>query len=494
MNELKIRRFLEITPGLISWLIIFFLVGLLVFRPILAAIFLIVYLIFWALRLLYMSSLLVMAYQRMMSKRNTDWLGLCKEVKSDKDFKKIVHLVLYTVYKEPKQVIEESLSVLKDANYPLDQMVVILAGEERAEGSLSKLEDIKKKFARYFRHVIITVHPQDTEGEIPCKGANATYAAKAARDYFEKEGVDFSNVIVSCFDADTCPDKNYFSCLTYHFLASPKRHHMSFQPLPVYANNIYVVPAFARIIELGSTLWQLIETMRYEKFVTFSSHSMSFKTLVDIGYWPVDLVSDDSLIFWKCFLKFNGKYTTCSLEVPVYMDIAVGKGFIDTVRVQYKQKRRWAWGVEVFVFFGMGLLENKHIWRRLAARKLFQILDNHISWATWSIIISFITPAALFWSRMAHAESLIFFNLSYINGVIFNSLAFILVLFMLISRTFIPPRPKNISPFIHVSFVLQWLFIPFVSAVLGSLPALDAQTRLMFRKTLGFYPTPKQRK
>ena len=56
------------------------------------------------------------------------------------------------------------------------------------------------------------------------------------------------------------------------------------------------------------------------------------------------MVSDDSLIFWKCFLKYNGDYKTYPIEAPVYMDIAVGKNIWDTFMVQYKQKRRWAWG------------------------------------------------------------------------------------------------------------------------------------------------------
>lgn len=304
--------------------------------------------------------------------------------------------------------------------------------------------------------------------------------------YLEEKGYDVSNVIISCFDADTCPDKNYFSCLTYHFLSNPKRYQVSFQPLPIYNNNIYKAPAFARIIEMGSTFWQLIESMRYEKFITFSSHSMSFKTLIDVDYWPVNLISDDSLIFWKCFLKFNGAYHVYPLEVPVYMDIAIGRNILHTIAVQYKQKRRWAWGVETFAYTGVRFLNNKDIPLLLKVRRLLHLLDNHINWATWSIIISFITPAVLLWAKTIDRDSLIFFNLSYINSVILNSLFFILLLCAFISREFIPPRPKDISPFIFVAFTLQWLLVPFVSAILGSIPALDAQTRFMLSGHFAF--------
>ncbi|KJJ84081.1 conserved hypothetical protein, membrane [Candidatus Omnitrophus magneticus] len=492
-QKMKIERFLEIIPGSISWSIIIGIIISFFINPIFTAIFLIIYLMYWVLRLFYMSTLLMMAHHRMISKKNFNWRALCENIKFDKTFDELVHVVLYTIYKEPKEVIMESLESLKAVDYPKNKIIVVLAGEDKEEKACILIEELRKTFELCFKEIIVTIHPQKLEGEIPCKGANATYSAIRIKEYLEENKYNIDNVIISCFDADTCPDKNYFACLTYHFMANPNRYRTSFQPLPIYSNNIYTVPAFARVIEMGSTFWQLIESMRYEKFVTFSSHSMSFKTLVEVDYWPVNLISDDSLIFWKCFVKFDGNYSTYSLEVPVYMDIAVGKNFFHTISVQYKQKRRWAWGVETFAFLGTNIINNKNISLFLKIRKMLQILDSHISWATWAIIVSFITPAILIWSQFIQKESLIFFNLSYINSVIFNCMTFILLLSIIVSREFVPPKPKNISRLIYISFVAQWFIIPFISAALGSIPALDAQTRMMFKKGPEFYATPKKR-
>jgi len=493
MNEKKIKRILEIIPGSLSWFMIFFLIALFVFKPLSAIVLIIIYLLYWVTRLLYSSILLLMSHQRMRSKRNNDWLSMCKEAKSDLKFENIIHIVLYTIYKEPQDLIAGSINFLKDTDYPADKIIVVLAGEERAKGSFDNLRAIADKFKGVFLDTIITIHPEGMPGEITAKGANATYAAKQVKIYLEEKGYDLKNIIISCFDADTCPDKKYFSCLTYNFLVNQKRYHTSFQPLPIYSNNIYTAPAFARVIETGSTFWQFIEGMRYEKFITFSSHSMSFKTLVEVDYWPVDLISDDSLIFWKCFLKFKGDYKTYPLDIPVYMDIAVGKNWLDTVKVQYKQKRRWAWGVENFVFLGQHFLKEKEIPLTVKFRKLYQVLDGHVNWATWAIIISFITPLILFSGKILLKDSLALFNLSYINSVVFHSLSFILFLCIVISWEFMPPRPKGISRLVYVSFLFQWLLTPFISAVLGSFPSLDAQTRLMLGKYLSFTPTPKSR-
>ncbi len=493
MREEKIKRILEIIPGFLSWFMIIFLIVLFLVKPLVAIVIIIIYLLYWVARLLYSSILLLLAHYRLHSKKNNDWLSMCESVASDLKFENIIHVVLYTIYKEPENLITDSLNFLKETDYPSGKIIVVLAGEERAAGSADKLKRISDKFKNYFLDIVITIHPKDIPGEIPAKGANATYAAKKVKIYLEEKGYDLKNIIISCFDADTCPDEKYFSCLTYNFLINPKRHHTSFQPLPIYSNNIYTAPAFARVIETGSTFWQFIEGMRYEKFITFSSHSMSFKTLVEVDYWPVDLISDDSLIFWKCFLKFKGDYKTYPLDIPVYMDIAVGRNWLDTVRVQYKQKRRWAWGVENFIFLGQHFLKEKDIPFTVKLRKLYQILDGHVNWATWAIIISFITPAILFLGKIVLKDSIALLNLSYINSVVFNSLSFILLLCITISLEFLPERPAKVSRFIYVSFLFQWLLTPFISAVLGSFPSLDAQTRLMLGKYLTFNPTPKQR-
>lgn len=494
MTTIKSKRIFEIIPGVLSWSLILGLLILLVVNPPMTALALILYLIYWAIRFSYMTLLLLLANKRFRSFRDMQWCDLCAETKSDIALEDIIHIVLYPIYKERKEIIEESVSALQNVCYSKKNIIVVLAGEERDADSHAKLHAVKQKYDGIFKDIVITIHPQEVEGEIPCKGANATFAARLMTTYCHEHNYDVNTIIISCFDSDTQPDKEYFGCLSYHFITNQSRHRTSYQPFPVYSNNIYEASAFARIVEIGSTFWQLIESMKFEKFITFSSHSMSFKTLIEVGYWPVDMISDDSVIFWKCFLHFDGKYETYPLEVPVHMDIAVGQNMWDTIVVQYKQKRRWAWGVENFAFLCIGLLEHKKIRLREKVTRVWQLLDNHVQWATWAIIISFITPCVILWARVTLQEDLVLFNLSYINATISHVLLIIMVLCIIMGKQFLPPRPKGVGRGFYISYILQWALLPFVSALLGSIPALDAQTRMMFGKYLVFNRTPKARR
>jgi len=128
----------------------------------------------------------------------------------------------------------------------------------------------------------------------------------------------------------------------------------SYQPIPVYNNNIWEAPLISRIIATSSTFWEMMQQERPEQLVTFSSHSMPLATLLEVGY-PRNVVSDDSRIFWRAYFYYGGKYKTTPLYYPVSMDAVLGKTTFRTMINQYKQQRRWAWGVEnvPYVFFNL---------------------------------------------------------------------------------------------------------------------------------------------
>ena len=492
----RLRRFFEILPGFMTWSTIIGLAALSVIRPLWVAIFIIVFDLYWVIRVGYFTTLLIFAYRRLEVEKKIDWINRCGELNSvdGLSFYDIYQAVLFPAYKEGLDILTSSIEALIKCNYAKDKMVVALTIEERGGGEVwNNAIELQKKYKDKFFEFIVTRHPDGLPNEAKTKGANATWGAKVLKEFFDSKKIDYEHVIISCFDADTCAEKEYFGCLAYHYITNPKRTQSSYQPIPVYNNNIWHARSIARVIELGSSFMQMIETMRLEKFVTFSSHSMSFKTLVDVDYWPVDMISDDSVIYWRCFLYFNGDYSVIPMYVTVSLDIATDRALIPTIIKQYKQKRRWAWGVENFPYLMMGFMENKKIPLIKKIRRGFNLFESHYTWAVWAIIVTFIAPLPLIFGGVIFRQTMMGYNLPSIAAALFRVTIVTLFICMLMSIRLLPPRPKDVKPQKRLIMFTQWILAPFLAACVGSTPAIDAQTRLMLGKYMHFHVTEKSR-
>ena len=495
MNKIKKRaRLFEIIPGATSWFVIGTLITLSFIHPITCAVLIISFDFYWILRTVYLTLLLVLAHHRLARQKGKDWLISCQALSPAKDWRKLHHLVIFPICFEGLEVLRPSLAALSLSHYPLEKMIVVLAFEARNPQAKNNALILEQEFGAKFGGFLTTFHPDGLTGESRTKGANATWSAKAAKVFLDSRRVNYEEVIVSCFDADTCVDAEYFGCLSFHFLTALKPHQASYQPMPVYNNNIWQAPSFARLVEISGSFCQMIESMRLEKFITFSSHSMSFKTLVEIDYWPTNMISDDSVIYWKGFLHFNGDYRVVPLYITVSMDVAYGNNIWRTMMVQYKQKRRWAWGVENFPFVVNGFKENKKIPLVKKFRRSFHLLESHVTWAVWAIILVVIGPLPILFGGAFFSQTAIAYNLPKITGLLFRFTVLTSLTWIFLSWTILPPRPKGMSWFKNIILILEWFFVPFIILILGSAPALDAQTRLMLAKYMEFNPTLKGNK
>ena len=491
------RRIFEIIPGFLTWTTLISLFILAIFKPLWVAIFVITFDLYWGMRVIYLTTLLVFAYRRLEKEKKINWLARCEELgdRHGLGYRNIYQAVLFPAYKEGPEILIPSISALIASNYPKDKMIVVLSVEERAgEEAWHNAEMLRNSYRDQFFAFLVTKHPVGLPGEAKAKGANATWGAKVLKAFLDEWNIDYGHVIISCFDADTCAEKEYFGCLAYHYITNAKRNQSSYQPIPVYNNNIWHSRSIARVLEIGSSFMQMIETMRLEKFVTFSSHSMSFKTLVDVGYWPVDMISDDSVIYWKCFLYFDGNYSVIPLYVTVSMDIATGRTRMETIIKQYKQKRRWAWGVENFPYLMMGFLENDRIPLIKKVRRGLNLLESHYTWAVWAIIVTFIAPLPLILGGGLFRQTTIGYNLPSVSAALLRISLMTLLTCMFLSIRLLPPRPPDVKRSKSVVMIAQWALAPFIAALIGSTPAIDAQTRLMLGKYMHFQVTEKFRK
>ena len=312
--------------------------------PFWVAIFIIAFDIYWFLKTIYLSLHMRSAFKKMRHNLTINWLEALERMK----WRDIYHLVLLPMYKESTEVVRETFLSLSKANYPLGKLIVVLSVEEAGgEEALNTAKEIEKEFGDKFFKFLITVHPAGMAGEMAGKGSNDTWAIKEAKNKIIDElKISYENIIVSVFDVDTVIHPEFFGRLTHSYLTAEKPLRSSFQPIPLFTNNIWHAPAFARIFAFSTSFWQMIQQSRPERLITFSSQSIGFKPLVDIGFWQTNVVSEDSRIFWQCLLHFNGDWQTVPLFFPVYMDANVADSFFQTMKNQYKQIRRWAYGVE----------------------------------------------------------------------------------------------------------------------------------------------------
>ncbi len=546
--EHRIQRFWEILPGFLSWATI---IGMFVFsawKPVWAAIFIIVFDVYWIHKTIYIASYSIMAYLKMRRWERVDWLHrlkaifkgdlLIEEMNKEKhrlkdklkegalsqkekkiikskiveltnftkrakvdlknqnkflDWKKVYHVIMLPTAIETAENIRPAIQAVLDSNYPKDRIIILLAMEEREpEEKRNKKENIlRSEFEDKFFGFVTTVH-KVKDNEMKCKASNTTYATKKMKKWLEDKNIPLENVILSNLDCETRIHDQYLAALTYAYVTEPKRLRHAYQPLPMYHNNLWDTIAPVRILVTGSSLWQMVQAMRPEHMVTFSSHSEPFQTIVDIGYWPVNVISEDSLVYHNAYVYFDGDYNVKPIYLPASMDAVLGDSYWHTIKNSYKQNHRWAYGIENLPLLARAFRKNKKIPFTKKFKHIFTMMEGHHSWATSSFILAILGWLPLILGGEKFNESVLAHNLPFVTRYLMTLAIVGLFISMILSLFLMPSRPKHYSRKKYLVMVFQWILAPFIAPFLGAAPALHAQTRHMFKRYMGeFWVTEK---
>jgi len=509
----RLYRFLEILPGALSWLTLLGLIVLAYFQPVWVAVFLIFFDVYWLLLVLYLGIHLLASYRQLKKNLKINWLAKCQHLgprsimirdnqgqptTSTLVWQDMYHLIVLPVYLESLEIIRTGLQSLINDGYPTDKMIVVLAMEE-ATGSEAhdRAKIIEQEFQGKFKQLFWSWHPANIPGEFRGKGSNQAWAARQVKqEIIDAQNIDYHKILVSVFDIDTIVRPGYFGRLTHAFLTVPDPYRASYQPIPVYHNNIWQAPFFSRIAAFSNTFWQMIQQVRSEKLATYSSHSMTWQALVDIDFWSTNMVSEDSRIFFHCFCHYQGVYRVEPLYYPVSMDACLDKRFLITAQNLYKQQRRWGWGVENLPYLVFNTIKR---WKNLQNKRKFlseiflvQMYGFH-SWATYALIIAVVGWTPILLGGDAFNTTVVSTNLPFVTRWLMTLAMIGLVISAILSNLMLPKRPKTVSVWKNLAMVIQWLILPFTIVFFGSIPALEAQTRLLLGKYMGFWHTPKER-
>ena len=490
------NRFFEVLPGTLSWLTLIAMVVVSWLFPVAAAVFIILFDVYWLLKTIFLSLHLRGSFRAMRRNLKIDWLQKLGEAHFS--WQKMRHLIIFPMYNEPHALVRESFAALTKANYPLGKFLVVLAIEARAgQDAKNTAEKIRGEFGDRFGAFLITEHPANLPNEIPGKGSNETWAGRQVKEkIIDSRNIPYEDVLVSVFDVDTQVLPEYFGILTHTFFSCPHPQASSYQPVPLFTNNIYQAPALGRVIAFSATFWHLTQQSRPERLTTFSSHSMPFKALVEVGFWNTNIVSEDSQIFWQCLIHFDGNWETVPVFYPVSMDANVAPTFWQTMKNLYKQQRRWAWGgAENIPYMLKGFRKNKRIPFRTKFYWAFNYIEGFHSWATNSLIIFSLGWLPIMLGDTVFKSSLLSYNLPRITRTLMTIAMFGIISSSVLSIILLPPKPTWFKRRHYFLYAVQWILTPLTLIVFGAFPALEAQTRAILggKTRLGFWVTPKQR-
>ncbi len=207
------------------------------------------------------------------------------------------------------------------------------------------------------------------------------------------------------------------------------------------------------------------------------------------GFWDPDVIPEDERLYWKATLQFGNDTKVIPLFVPVYGDAVLAETYWKSLKEQYKQLRRWAWGASEMAFSIPNVMKNKKISRYRKFTLIFQQIRNSFERAIAPIIITF---GDLIPELNYHYQKT---TLSYTIPTIvsrFLTITTILVIVILIFELKMAPEKTHKNPLNNAFSYLTWITYPIVSIIFSAIPAIDAQTRLLIGRDITYTPTIKK--
>lgn len=397
----------------------------------------------------------------------------------------IINAVIVTAYTEPFDVIEPTIKALTKVTYDKKNLLIFFAYEERGgEAIEATVKKLKSLYGNQFMDFVLSKHPKDLPNEVVGKGGNITYAGHRLKEYCDRNKIAYDKVIVTTLDCDNRPHPKYFDAVAYEYIVNENRNNMSYQPVSLFINNIWDVPAPMRVLATGNSFWNIISSVRPHTLRNFASHSQPLKALVGMNFWSVRTIVEDGHQYWRSYFYFKGNYTVQPILVPIYQDAVLSGTLKKTLKDQFKQLRRWSYGASDIAYVAMNIFtKDRDVPLMPALGRFIRLLDGHVTLACISFLVAFggwvpliVNPRA---SMLIAAQQLPD-AISKIQQVAMLGI----IVTIVISFQIIPKRPARYKWTKSIFMFTQWILMPVTAILYSALAAYVAQTRLMFGKYL----------
>ncbi len=492
-HENGFERFLEILPGSITWIALTSPIWLSFTLPYALAYLILIADAYWLLNALKIGALIIIGYKKMEKARGINWLNLLQKDYPDK-WDTYYQLILIPTYKEALYILKPTFNAIITSHYPKSKLLIAVGFEDRDNPQKIKettkyLKTIEKKIGAIF----ITTHPYGLAGEVPGQGSNKNWMVKHIVPQLTKKGIKTEDVYVTTLDADFTIHREFLAGSLHKYLSTPisERDKRTFTGIFLYYNNYWQAPTPMRLMATGTSFWQMAELVGSDKYINYSSMSLSLKALLDIGLWIPDKVNDDSGFYWKAYYHFNGNYKVIPHFLPISADTVQDSTLLKTFQNQYLQIKRWAYGVEHIPFIVKQYFTQDIDYWDNTDKVLFKIWGD----LKWGFLAIFVTFGSLFIPIINpnFKASVLSVNLPIISSWILSAAFLGLFATIYVHEKTVPKRPANWSLFKKIWSYIQWLLVPIILVTISSIPAIDAQTSLMFGKRLEFRVTNKSR-
>ena len=517
----KFYRFFEMVPALISYGAFALLIVLSLVSPLLAAIYLMLVIIALLVRAVGIVYHTLMGHNRLVKAQRVNWAHRLAELENPaeayerhlaagkpKGFGMMQHVenlrligadeshqypkpsemynaVIIAAYNESYEVIEPTIRSLVRTTYDHKKLLVVLAYEERGGEDIENTAvRLQKEYKDTFMSFEIVKHPRDLPDEVVGKGGNITYAGKFAKKWLDEKGIEYRNVLMTTLDSDNRPHHSYFDYATYEYIVNEDRKHLAYQPIALFLNNIWDVPAPMRVLATGNTFWNIISSMRPHTLRNFASHSQPMDALVEMNFWSTRTVVEDGHQFWRSYFYFNGKYSVHPLYIPIYQDAVLDNTYPKTFKAQFIQLRRWMYGASDVPYAAERIFTKKRtvpFWPGFVW--FVRGLDGYVTAASVSILVAVGGWVPLLINSEAYRNVVAHQLPDTIS--LFQRIALIgLIVMVYLSFKLLPPRPERYKRSRNFWMLAQWVLMPLTAIGFLSFAALNAQARLFFGKYL----------
>lgn len=515
----KLYRFFEIVPAVLSYGVILLLVILSIINPSWAAVYLLLLIITAFIKSIGIAFHTIKGHNYLVRAQRVDWHARLNDLENPQDSyeriasetssgfgyrqhrenlrlisadsdnyprpSELYQAIIIAAYNEAYDVIQPTVESVKNTTYDNQKIILYIAYEERGGLEIDRtVKRLQREYADVFHTFQIVKHPSDLPDEVVGKGPNITFAGKHLEKWCDKQKIALNRVIVTTLDSDNRPFPSYFDYVAYEYIAQPDRKHLSYQPVALYFGNIWDAPAPMRVIATGNSFWTIISSMRPHTLRNFAAHSQPLDALAEMDFWSRRSIVEDGHQYWRSYFYFNGNYDVLPIHVPIYQDAVMADTLRKTLVTQFKQLRRWGYGVSDIPYVATRIFtrrRNVPFWEGFA--RFARLVDSHVTLASMALMITFGGWVPLIINSEASrdiAAHTLPNVVSHIQQVAMIGL-FITILLML---KMLPPRPARYKRRRTIWMVLQWVLMPVTSICYSAIASYNAQTHLMLGKYL----------